>query len=1524
MNLKKIILIIDKDYQKSLFLKELFVDEFDILFANDENSIKDLISNSKEDLAIILVSDVFISNNKTNKNLLDIIKKEDIPLLGIINKKDSNEEKELLDFGITDHIYQPFMFENVYNKVVDIIREKKAQNQLQTIMDNVTGGVLLLEVGEILRCLYVNKGFFNFSGYSEENYHRNTQADIAKYIFFDDEAFVKEQLLQAVKDNAPFSFDFRATIKEDEIKWFYAQGTPIKNNETINPVVLVLLTDITKLKSAEVELARTSSQLAMIIENLNCGIAIFALNEGLELLYGNGTLSKLMGLRKEEIHNMPSETLLTYVHSEDIENFRKCLKEASLERTDTKIDIRFVKGNAGINWVRLNAEKISEGNNGVLVYGIFLDINNEKAQEEHTQKTTDELKYRANYDLLTGIYNKTAFCNATYEMLKAYPQKKYSLVLWNIEQFKIVNDLLGIKTGDTILRIIANRLASTLSGQGTYARAEADHFVTCFPNDLFDVEKILKDIQDSIGQLQLRNQIRIIAGIYEIDDINIAVEQMCDRAGLAMQTIKSNFVRNFAYYDDKLRLSLVEEREIISEMMVAIENHEFTIYLQPIYSLVRNEVIGAEALARWIHPQKGVISPAVFIPVFERNGFISKLDFYIWEEACRYLRKRKNDNLQLIPISVNVSRLSLYNSFLCEEAVELVDSYEIDHNLLRFEITETAYNDNPVQLLATLSKMKKQGFKIMMDDFGSGYSSLNALKEIPIDIIKMDMKFLEGVKESNRADSILISIVRMAKWLDNPVIAEGVEKITQLHFLKSIGCDRIQGYLISPPLPVDQFDKFIKTNPKIQTNEAPIQLVADQFDLGAFFSGNPILTYFLDNIASGVGVYEFHKENLIALRVNNAYYDIMGYNKETFLQDSKVILQRIYEEDRKKIIDACKKVIKNRRPEKLLFRRYRTDNVVIWLDSNINFLGGTKEKPLISIAISDVTSSVQDRKLLSYQEETIMRSYRFLAKLYDTIPCGIVQFSLSIKTQAIAANQSACKMLGYANEKDFVETIGKDLTKLVIEEETKFINKQMFKELSEGKQIYFDARFKRKNGSLGWYRITIYQSTNVEGIEVIQGVFVDFSEEKNKLMNTKENISILNRSLDFLKVGVVCWEQDNKIKIVLLNKKMSEMFGYSHQEYCKMFSSGKIDGNIKLSDLNFNNQELIKLQSSEEKIVELTKKDNSKIIVKINLSADTSGEQIIYQATVIDITKEYQENREVNNKVELYENLLCIPQSYIFDYNIKTKVLKYYIPDQAENEDVNIVENFHAEVVKCRKIHEDYLKEFTKIFLKKYQQETSDSLEFLAAFNKQEFNWYRISYKVIANKISDGFRIIGSICNVHTEVEKAIRMKERAQKDIMSGLYNRAVTEELIKNKLCEMKRSETFTFYMIDIDQFKEINDEHGHLVGDRLILKIANMLKQEFNSKAIIGRLGGDEFAVLSMEENSEEKAIAKAEDILQATRDLSKTMNVKLKITTSVGIAFAPRDGKTFKTLFMNADKAMYKAKNEGKDCCKIYQN
>lgn len=1524
MNLKKIILIGDNDYQKTNFLKDLFSDKVDIVSTNDVNIVKEALEKKREYTSLVLVNDTCLYSETINKDLIDEIYAKEIPLVGIVNQQGCEEEKSLQKLGIFDFLYQPLTHNSVLEKIIEIIKKDETQEQLQTIMNNITGGVLLLEVGETLKCIFVNKGFFSFSGYSEERYRQNKEANVLEYIFADDQQFVKEQLLQAIRENLPFSFDFRSRIKEDEIKWFYAQGTPFKNIRTKKSEVLVLLTDITKLKNAEVELERTSSQLSMIIENLNCGIAIFELDEDLELIYGNGTLSKLMGLKKEEIHNLPCETLLNYIYEEDVDKFKKYIKEASLGRLETKVDIRFIKGNANINWVRLNAEKIRQQNNKILVYGIFLEINNEKAQEEQTQKKTEELKYRADYDLLTGIFNKTAFCNATYTMLKTYPQKKFVLVLWNIEQFKIINDLLGIRTGDKILQIIADRLASTLSGRGTYARAEADHFVVCFPKEQFEIQNIFNNIQDDLSRLRLQNQIRIIAGIYEIDDSNLPIEQMCDRASLAMQTIKGKFEKNFAYYDDQLRLSFVVEREIVSEMIQAIENREFTIYLQPVFSLARNKVIGAEALARWIHPQKGIINPGVFIPVFERNGFISKLDFYIWETACRYIRKRIDAKQEVFPISVNVSRLSLYNSFLCEEIVELVDSYGIDHNLLRFEITETAYNDNPIQLLTTISKLKKQNFKIMIDDFGSGYSSLNALKEIPIDIIKIDMKFLQGVKESNRADSILTSVVRMAKWLDNPVIAEGVETNTQLHFLKSIGCDRIQGYYISPPLPIDQFEKYLKLNPKVQTGKAPIQLVADHLDLDALFSGNPILTYFLDNIASGVGVYEFYKENLIALRVNQAYYQIMDYDKETFLRDSQNILQQIYEEDRRKLIEACKRAIRNKKPERLLFRRYRADKVVIWLDSNISYLGGSMKKPLISIAISDVTTSVQDRELLSYQEETIMQSYRFFAKLYNTIPCGIIQFSLSANPRIISANQSACKMLGYTNEKDLLDAVGKNISQLLIKEESHLLKKQIITELKQGKQFNYDTRLKRKNGSTGWYRLTVYQSVNVEGIEVIQGVFFDFSEDKEKLITTKDNISILNRSLDFLKVGVLCWEQDNKIKIVLINKKMSEMLGYSHQEYCKLFSLGKIDGNLKIEDLKFNYEELKKLQSSEEKIVELTRKDNSKIVVKISLSIDINGEQIFYQATVIDITKEYQNNKEINNKIYLYENLLCIPQSYIFDYHINSKMLKYYTCDKEGSKHASIVENFHTKINKNKKIHEDYAKEFTKIFLKKYTQETNDSLDFLATFLNPGFEWFRINYKVIEGKDNDGLHIIGNVCNVHKEVEKELRIRDRAQKDIMSGLYNRAVTEELIKSKLCEMKKNEVFTFYMIDIDQFKEINDEHGHLVGDRLILKIANMLKQIFNSKAIIGRLGGDEFAVLSMQENSEEKAIAKAEDILKATRDLSKTMNVKLKITTSVGIAMAPRDGKTFKTLFFNADKAMYKAKNEGKDCCKVYQD
>ena len=352
---------------------------------------------------------------------------------------------------------------------------------------------------------------------------------------------------------------------------------------------------------------------------------------------------------------------------------------------------------------------------------------------------------------------------------------------------------------------------------------------------------------------------------------------------------------------------------------------------------------------------------------------------------------------------------------------------------------------------------------------------------------------------------------------------------------------------------------------------------------------------------------------------------------------------------------------------------------------------------------------------------------------------------------------------------------------------------------------------------------------------------------------------------------------------------------------------------------------MLSFGNQEEKVISLERKNGEKVIVRVIFSLNINNEnQLNYHAMITDVTDQIKKDQEMTSKIELYENLLATAKSIIFSYDNVTKIMNCSRVSPKGIQEFLVVNDFPNKVQETKKIHPDYKKEYMKIMLTAYQKEQEGSYDFLGNDQGKSYTWKRLLYKVIKNSENDNYRVIGRILDIQADVEKATKMKERAQRDLMSGLYNRVVTEELMKERLNSLRKQETVAFFMFDIDQFKEINDEYGHLVGDKMISKIANLLKQKFGSKAIIGRLGGDEFAVLSEVENTEAKALAKAEEILKGTRELSKSMNLKFTITTSIGISFAPRDGKSFKTLFMNADKAMYKAKNEGKDCCKIYKS
>ncbi|MBR0261638.1 MAG: EAL domain-containing protein [Selenomonadaceae bacterium] len=414
------------------------------------------------------------------------------------------------------------------------------------------------------------------------------------------------------------------------------------------------------------------------------------------------------------------------------------------------------------------------------------------------------------FDQLTGLYNREAFYREAMLLLGARYDVKYCIVCMDISCFKIINDLFHVDTGNLILRAAAEYFKESLNPRTSIScRAEADHFILCVPADELQIEQIIKDLDARIQSLHISHNILFFAGIYPVESTKLPIDQMCDRAGMALRRIKGNYVTRYAYYDAKMREQMIEEQLITGNMEAALLENQFTIYLQPIYDPQKDTVHSAEALVRWFHPVHGMVSPGKFIPVFERNGFIVRLDRFVWEEACRLQRKRLDEGKSVVPISVNLSRLNFYSLDLPDFLANLLEKYQLEPWMLKLEVTESAYTDNQLQLLDMISTFRNLGFSILMDDFGSGYSSLNMLKDMPLDTLKVDMAFIRELEKSKRVAIILKFIVELAEELGMSVVVEGVETQVQRDYVASLGNVAIQGYFFSRPLPIPDYEALL-------------------------------------------------------------------------------------------------------------------------------------------------------------------------------------------------------------------------------------------------------------------------------------------------------------------------------------------------------------------------------------------------------------------------------------------------------------------------------------------------------------------------------------------------------------------------------------------------------------------------------------------------------------------------------------------------------------------------------------------
>ncbi|MBQ9238752.1 MAG: EAL domain-containing protein [Treponema sp.] len=506
-------------------------------------------------------------------------------------------------------------------------------------------------------------------------------------------------------------------------------------------------------------------------------------------------------------------------------------------------------------------------------------------------------------DLTTNVLRKEAFCRKTHEILSILaPEREYVIVRWDIARFSVLNDTFGIHVGDLVLEHIGQILQESAAMFVTYGRWESDNFVLCIEKERFDPAALNEFLVKALTEFFPAFKFSLHFGIYEVDDNLLDVNIMCDRAFLAQRTIKVRADRYYAYYTTAMRNQLLEEHELTTEMNAALETGQFRIYLQPQYDYAQNKIYGAEALVRWVHPQKGMIPPNRFIPLFERNGFISRLDEYIWEQACIFLRTMLNRGLPVVPLSINISRRDVDVPWLVRVLTSLIENYKLSSSHLRVEITESAYMDNPNELISMVDTLHAHGFHVEMDDFGSGYSSLNMLKDIYVDTLKLDMKFIDNAAHNARGGIILSYLVRMAHWLGMTVIAEGIETKEQADYLRSIGCLYMQGYYFGKPMSAAEFETLLIHNDNLL--QTGMRQLSGLRGAANFFEASEQSALLFNRFVGGAAILEYAGGRLEVLRMNDAFFTELGITRRMYVRYQQQVLNAIVENDRHVLLDC--------------------------------------------------------------------------------------------------------------------------------------------------------------------------------------------------------------------------------------------------------------------------------------------------------------------------------------------------------------------------------------------------------------------------------------------------------------------------------------------------------------------------------------------------------------------------------------------------------------------------------------------
>ncbi len=533
----------------------------------------------------------------------------------------------------------------------------------------------------------------------------------------------------------------------------------------------------------------------LLVANMTDAVLFFDVDG--RAIYANKAASEMFGITKATLSSSAALLGDEITGSEFVEN-------GSRVDHDFRRQVE-IKNGEETRYYDVTCQRMEDRRGNYL--GTFFGIGDNTQMERERRESL----YRQTHDLLTGMLNRETFIDRVNHILADEPDESYVMLLSDIADFKIINDIYGRERADGILQGIANAIRRTAHEDTVYCRWGGDQFAALVRKKNIDPEELEKKIHAGLKRGNEDNVIKfpvvIHAGYYAIQDRSLSVSAIVDRCRLAIAMVHDDYQRCVGVYDDKLRQERLWEQRINAELPGALSSGQIFPYLQPQYNS-RNELTGAEVLVRWQHPSEGFLAPYRFIPIFEKNGMIAKVDLYIWEEACRILASWKGTERDALHLSVNISPKDFYFVDIYETFTSLAERFGLDPKKLHLEITETVVMNDAVENINTINRLREYGFIVEMDDFGSGYSSLNMLRDMPVDVLKIDMAFLGKTSQPKKAELILNNIIDLAHQLNMLSIAEGVEMENQLEMLKQMGCNVFQGYYFAKPMPLEDFEKL--------------------------------------------------------------------------------------------------------------------------------------------------------------------------------------------------------------------------------------------------------------------------------------------------------------------------------------------------------------------------------------------------------------------------------------------------------------------------------------------------------------------------------------------------------------------------------------------------------------------------------------------------------------------------------------------------------------------------------------------